>query len=107
MRIWDPGWKKSDPGSGMKKIRNRDKHPGSAPLLVVSTSGLVLGKLGVQGGVVALVLVLVGLHHPQQFTMQTQALTLTVYCQLLCFFFYRIQFSNFDAAPESHTLTCR
>jgi hypothetical protein len=30
MRIRDPGWKNSDPGSGMEKIRIRDKHPGSA-----------------------------------------------------------------------------
>jgi hypothetical protein len=29
MRIRDPGWKNSDPGSGMKNIRIRDKHPGS------------------------------------------------------------------------------
>ncbi len=29
IRIWDPGWKKKI-GSGMKKIRIRDKHPGSA-----------------------------------------------------------------------------
>jgi hypothetical protein len=32
MRIWDPGRKNSDPGSGMEKIRVRDKHPGSATL---------------------------------------------------------------------------
>jgi hypothetical protein len=30
MRIRDPGWENSDPGSGMKKILIRDKHPGSA-----------------------------------------------------------------------------
>jgi hypothetical protein len=30
----DPGWKNSDPGSGMEKIRIRDTHPGSATLLV-------------------------------------------------------------------------
>jgi hypothetical protein len=32
MRIWDQGWKKFDPGSGMEKSRIRDKHPGSATL---------------------------------------------------------------------------
>ncbi len=30
MQIWDPGWKKF--GSGMEKIRIRDKHLGSATL---------------------------------------------------------------------------
>jgi hypothetical protein len=32
MRIRDPGGKNSDPGSGMEKsrIRDREKHPGSA-----------------------------------------------------------------------------
>ncbi len=44
IRIRDPEWQKfgsgirngknSDPGSGMKKIRIRDKHPGSAIILV-------------------------------------------------------------------------
>jgi hypothetical protein len=35
----DPGWKNSDPGSGMGKIRIRDKHPGSRTLLVhISTT---------------------------------------------------------------------
>ncbi len=29
----DPGWKKFDPGSGMGKIRIRDKQSGSATLL--------------------------------------------------------------------------
>jgi hypothetical protein len=29
IRIRDPGWKNSDPGSGMEKIRIRDIHPGS------------------------------------------------------------------------------
>jgi hypothetical protein len=29
----DPEWKKSDPGSGMEKIRIQDKHPGSATLV--------------------------------------------------------------------------
>jgi hypothetical protein len=33
MRIRDPGWKKF--GSGMKKIRIRDKHPGSATLVFI------------------------------------------------------------------------
>jgi hypothetical protein len=33
MWILDPGWKDSDPESGMEKIRIRDKHPGSATLL--------------------------------------------------------------------------
>jgi hypothetical protein len=28
----DPGWKNSDPGSGMEKSWIRDKHPGSATL---------------------------------------------------------------------------
>jgi hypothetical protein len=32
MRIRDPGWKKFE--SGMPKIRIRDKHPGSAKLLL-------------------------------------------------------------------------
>jgi hypothetical protein len=29
MRIRDPGWKNSNPGSGMENIPIRDKHPGS------------------------------------------------------------------------------
>jgi hypothetical protein len=33
MRIRDPRWKNLDPGSGMEKIRIRDKHPGSTTLL--------------------------------------------------------------------------
>jgi hypothetical protein len=33
MWIRDPGWKNSDPGSGMGKIQIRDKHPGSATLI--------------------------------------------------------------------------
>jgi hypothetical protein len=32
MRIRDPGWKNSGPGSRMEKIRIREKHPGSATL---------------------------------------------------------------------------
>jgi hypothetical protein len=41
IRIRDPGWKNSDPewkklGSGIEKIRIRDKHPGSA-ILVFTT----------------------------------------------------------------------
>jgi hypothetical protein len=32
MRIWYPGWKKFEPG--MEKIRIRNKHPGSATLLL-------------------------------------------------------------------------
>jgi hypothetical protein len=31
MRIWDPEWKEF--GSGMEKIRIRDKHPGSATMV--------------------------------------------------------------------------
>ncbi len=32
IRIRNPGWKKFGSGSGMEKIRIRDKHPGSATL---------------------------------------------------------------------------
>jgi hypothetical protein len=82
----------------MEKIRIRYNHSGSVTPLAVPTSGLVLGELDVQGGVAALVLVLVGLHHPQQFTIQPQALT-TMLCQLRCFFLLSDSFFSFDAAP--------
>jgi hypothetical protein len=36
MRIWDPGWKNSDPGSGVEKSRIRDKDPGSATLIILT-----------------------------------------------------------------------
>jgi hypothetical protein len=32
IRIRNPGWKKFGSGSGMEKIRIRDKHPGSATM---------------------------------------------------------------------------
>jgi hypothetical protein len=31
--VADPEWKKVGPGSGMEKIRIRDKHPGSVTLI--------------------------------------------------------------------------
>jgi hypothetical protein len=42
MPIRDPGWKKF--GSGMEKTRSRirDKHPGSATLVVVFKSGSIV-----------------------------------------------------------------
>ena len=37
-KIWirDPGWKNSDPGSGVEKSRIRDKDPGSATLIILT-----------------------------------------------------------------------
>jgi hypothetical protein len=39
----DPGWKNKDPGSGMGKIRGRDKHLGSTTMLEnISTTRIFL-----------------------------------------------------------------
>jgi hypothetical protein len=45
MRIRDPGWEKF--GSGMEKIRIRDKHPGSA--IILMSIEKIFGWYGLDG----------------------------------------------------------
>jgi hypothetical protein len=47
MRIRDPGWEKI--GSGMEKIRIRDKHPGSATLVLPGYPSGSLGRRSLSG----------------------------------------------------------